>query len=350
MRFIDEATIKVSAGKGGDGCASFRREKFIPKGGPDGGDGGRGGSVILEASKDIQTLIDFRYQPHYQAQAGEKGHGAQCYGKGAEDIIIKVPMGTLVRSEDGSIDVDLIEDKQQILVAKGGKGGLGNIHFKSSTNQAPRTFTKGELGEEHTLQLELKLLSQVGLVGFPNAGKSTLLRALSSARPKVGDYPFTTLVPHLGILETDPPITLADIPGIIENAHQGAGLGIQFLKHISRSACLLFVLSFDRERDLDRTYGALIQELKAYDLELLNRPRIVVLNKADLLIDAGSEESSQFSDEQRQIFAAEFEKFKRVHPECHLISAKHHEGLESLIRHIQTVVHQPLKLEMAVVS
>lgn len=344
-RFYDEANIKVSAGSGGNGCLSFFRGKHIPKGGPDGGDGGRGGSVVLQASKDIQTLIDFRYQPHYRAKNGEKGHGAQCYGRGAEDLILKVPVGTIVRSSDGLVEADLIEDGQKVLVAKGGKGGLGNMHFKSSTNQAPRQTTPGEPGEEREIFLELKLISHFGFVGFPNAGKSTLLRALSSATPKVGDYPFTTLAPHLGVLAGDPPITLADIPGIIENAHKGAGLGIQFLKHISRSACLMFVLSFERDRDLERTYGLLLQELKAYDPVLLQRPRLICINKSDLL------ESETIDENQREIWKAEWNAFKTKHSSASLISAKHHLGLERLIQLIRDFNHeQTLKPQQSMVS
>lgn len=341
MRFIDEATIKVSAGNGGDGCLSFHRAKFIPKGGPDGGDGGDGGSIYFEGSHDVQTLIDFRYQPHYRAKPGQKGMGAQCYGRGAEDLVMKVPLGTVLRSDDGVVEVDIIEDGQKVLVAKGGKGGLGNMHFKSSTNQAPRQFTKGEPGEERTIFLELKLLSHVGFVGFPNAGKSTLLRSLSSATPKVGDYPFTTLAPHLGVLAGDPPITLADIPGIIEDAHKGAGLGIQFLKHISRSACLLFVLSFERDRDLQRTYGLLLQELKSYDPNLLDRPRLIVINKADLL------DSETIEQDVRETWKAEFAAFKQKNPKCNLISAKHHKGLEAFSVSLRD---QVLKPQAAMVS
>jgi GTP-binding protein len=337
MKFIDEITIRVIAGKGGKGAASFRREKFIPKGGPDGGDGGKGGSVILEASKDVQTLHDFRYQSEYRAKGGEHGRGAQCYGKAAEDIILKVPVGTIVKSEDGEISEDLCHDGQQIVVAKGGKGGLGNLHFKSSTNRAPRQFTPGDPGEERDLHLELKLLSHVGLVGFPNAGKSSFLNAISNAHPKVADYPFTTLTPHLGVVEgLEPPLVIADIPGIIEGAHEGAGLGLQFLKHISRSYALMFMLSFDPTRSLDRTLGLLLEEIKSYDSELLNRPRLYVVNKADL-IEGDSE------DEQIQLWKAEWEAFKAKHPETHLISATNKLGLQETLASLHNLVFSPLE-------
>ena len=332
MKFIDEITIRVIAGKGGNGCASFRREKFIPKGGPDGGDGGKGGSVILEASKDVQTLHDFRYQSEYRARNGESGRGAQCYGKAAEDIVLKVPIGTVVKSEDGSLEADLCIDGQQIIVAKGGKGGLGNMHFKSSTNRAPRQFTPGDPGEDRALHLELKLLSHVGLVGFPNAGKSSFLNAISNAHPKVADYPFTTLTPHLGVVENmDPPLVVADIPGIIEGAHEGAGLGLQFLKHISRSYALMFMLSFDASRDIERTLGLLLGEIESYDPDLLNRPRLYVVNKADLL-------EGDSGDEQVQIWKAEWEAFKTKHPQAKLISATNRVGLQETLTSLHNLV------------
>jgi GTP-binding protein len=250
---------------------------------------------------------------------------------------LKVPIGTTVRSDDGVIEADLILDGQRIVVAQGGKGGLGNMHFKSSTNQAPRQSTPGEPGEEREIFLELKLISHIGFVGFPNAGKSTLLRSLSSATPKVGDYPFTTLAPHLGVLEGDPPITLADIPGIIEDAHRGAGLGIQFLKHISRSAYLMFVLSFEHDRSLERTYGLLLQELKEYDPKLLSRPRMVVINKSDLL------DSDTIEESQREVWKAEWASFKSKTAISTLISAKQQMGLERLISLIREEVLKPAR-------
>lgn len=340
MKFIDEAQVRVIAGRGGHGCISFRREKYVPKGGPDGGDGGRGGSIYFEASHDVQTLLDFRYQREYRAENGESGRGAMCYGRGAEDIIIKVPVGTLVRSEDGEIDVDFCEHGMRVLVARGGKGGLGNLHFKSSTNQTPRQATEGEEGEVRELSLELKLMSQIGFVGFPNAGKSSLLAALTSAHPKIADYPFTTLAPQLGVLQTEHPITLADIPGIIEDAHKGAGLGIQFLRHISRASSLLFVLSLERNKLLEPTYQALIHELESYDPQLLKRPRMLVINKVDLIDSADSEP-------QVELWKADIEAFRAKFPETLLISAMHHRGLEPLIKAIEA---QVLNMPLAMVS
>jgi GTP-binding protein len=336
MRFIDEVKIKIKAGDGGDGCLSFRREKYIPKGGPNGGDGGRGGSIYLEASTDVQTLIDFRYKPQYKGQRGGHGEGSQCNGKGGEDIVLKVPVGTIIRSDDGMISEDLCEIGQRALVAKGGKGGLGNIHFKSSTNQTPRMTTPGTPGEEREIHLELKLLSHIGLVGFPNAGKSTLLRAVSAATPKVANYPFTTLQPNLGVIPGDPPITMADIPGIIEGAHTGTGLGIRFLKHISRSACLLFVISFDKDVALHKAYTTLLEEIKNFDDSLLDRPRMIVVNKMDEL------ENEDFSEDQRELWKAEYEAFKDTFKGTLLLSAKHQTGVKKLLDLIRLkIVEEP---------
>ncbi len=339
LRFIDEVEIRVSGGAGGNGCMSFRREKFIPKGGPDGGDGGRGGSVYFEASHDVQTLIDYRYQRDYRAPNGEKGHGAQCYGKAGEDIVLKVPVGTRVISSDGSIDFDLVEAGQRVLVASGGKGGLGNLHFKSSTNQAPRQSTPGEPGQSHDLHLELKVLSDIGLVGFPNAGKSTLLNALTAAHSKVGAYPFTTLAPHLGVIPGEPPLILADIPGLIEGAHEGVGLGIQFLKHISRSFGLLFLLSFDPHKPLSRQYGILIDEIRAFDRSLLDRPRIIVVNKSDLL------SAPEVEEEIKDLWNAEWQGFAESHPEALLISAQDQSGLKELASQMRSVLLTHCKLD-----
>lgn len=333
MRFVDEANIKVTAGRGGNGIVSFRREKFAPKGGPDGGDGGRGGSIYLEASEDIQTLLDFRYAREYKAEDGERGRGAMCYGAGADDIILQVPLGTLVKSSDGEIESDLCEKGMKILVARGGQGGLGNIHFKNSVDQAPRKSTPGEEGEERELHLELKLLSHVGLVGLPNAGKSTLLSSLTAAHPKIGDYPFTTLSPQLGVLTNEPSITIADIPGIIEGAHRGAGLGLQFLRHISRASHLLFVLSFERSQRLEEIYQNLLSEIAAYDSLLLKRPRLLCVNKSDLLENGASEDSALWTED--------WVAFKRKFPDALLISAKHHRGLEILVDAIRSRVLMP---------
>ncbi|MBL8446316.1 MAG: GTPase ObgE, partial [Zoogloeaceae bacterium] len=238
MKFFDEARIEVIAGDGGNGSASFRREKFVPRGGPDGGDGGRGGSVLAVADRNINTLVDYRYTRIFRAQRGENGRGADCYGKGGEDITLRMPVGTVIKDlESGELVADLDSDGKQVVVAKGGRGGLGNLHFKSSTNRAPRQFTHGEEGERRNLHLELKVLADVGLLGMPNAGKSTFIRAVSAARPKVADYPFTTLQPNLGVVRTDEnrSFVVADIPGLIEGAAEGAGLGHQFLRHLART-------------------------------------------------------------------------------------------------------------------
>jgi GTP-binding protein len=289
MKFIDEARIEVIAGKGGNGAASFRREKFIPMGGPDGGDGGRGGSIWAVADRNINTLVEYRFTRHFRAQHGENGRGSDCYGKGGEDLTLRVPVGTLVRDEDtGEVVADLAEDGQRALLAKGGKGGLGNLHFKSSTNRAPRQCTPGEAGEEHRLLLELRVLADVGLLGMPNAGKSTLIRAVSAARPKVADYPFTTLHPNLGVVrvDMDRSFVVADIPGLIEGAAEGHGLGHQFLRHLSRTRLLLHLVDiapFDPNTDPVREARAIVEELRKYDDDLYRKPRWLVLNKLDLI-------------------------------------------------------------------
>ena len=289
MKFIDEAIIQVIAGNGGDGVASFRREKFVPRGGPDGGDGGRGGSIYVVADRNINTLIDYRYARIHRANSGEKGRGADCYGKGAEDVVLRVPVGTVVRdNHTGEIITDLTQHGQKALLAKGGEGGLGNLHFKSSTNRAPRKFTPGTQGENRDLKLELKILADVGLLGMPNAGKSTLIRAVSAARPKVADYPFTTLHPHLGVVRVDydRSFVIADIPGLIEGAAEGAGLGHQFLRHLARTRLLLHLVDiapFDETANPVHDARAVIEELKKYDEALYRKPRWLVLNKLDLL-------------------------------------------------------------------
>jgi GTP-binding protein len=289
MKFIDEALIEVHAGKGGDGVASFRREKYIPKGGPDGGDGGRGGSVYAVADRNVNTLVEYRFARIHRAKHGESGHGADCYGKGAADIVLPMPVGTVIADADsGEAIADLAQHEQRALIAKGGKGGLGNIHFKSSTNRAPRQFTRGEAGESRRLKLELKVLADVGLLGLPNAGKSTFIRAVSAARPKVADYPFTTLHPHLGVVRVDVnrSFVIADIPGLIEGAAEGAGLGHQFLRHLQRTRLLLHIVDLapmDADADLVSDAKAIVEELRKYDTALFEKPRWVVLNKADLI-------------------------------------------------------------------
>lgn len=295
MKFVDEAFIQVSAGHGGDGCLSFRREKFIPRGGPNGGDGGRGGSVFLRGDKAINTLIDFQYKRIFEAENGQPGEGQERTGRYGEDLYIPVPLGTEVHDRDtGELLGDLQEDQGPLKVAQGGRRGLGNIHFKSSTNRAPRKTTKGDPGEERRLHLELKVLADVGLLGWPNAGKSTLIRALSASRSKVSDYPFTTLRPYLGVVSvsSDRSFVIADIPGIIEGASEGAGLGIQFLKHVARTRVLLHVVDMMPldESDPVEAIRQIEGELKKFSVELANKPRWLVLNKADLIPDVQERE------------------------------------------------------------
>lgn len=289
MKFIDEVKIQISAGDGGNGVASFRREKFIPRGGPDGGDGGHGGSIYALADHNLNTLIDYRFTPVFRAKRGENGRGSDCYGKGAEDIVLRMPVGTIITNDlTGELVADLEHDQQKVLLAKGGRGGLGNLHFKSSTNRAPRQFTHGEAGEQFELRLELRVLADVGLLGLPNAGKSTLIRAVSAARPKVADYPFTTLYPNLGVVRVDAghSFVMADIPGLIEGAAEGAGLGHRFLKHLGRTRLLLHVIDvapFDENVDIVHLARALVDELRKFDETLYRKPRWLVFNKVDML-------------------------------------------------------------------
>jgi GTP-binding protein len=303
MKFIDEAKIQVHAGKGGDGSAAFRREKFVPRGGPSGGDGGRGGSVWAIADRNINTLVDYRFARIHRAADGDIGRGADKYGRGGEDIVLRMPVGTLVKDEDGRLLADLATHGQRALLAKGGQGGLGNLHFKSSINRAPRQFTRGEPGESRELALELRVLADAGLLGLPNAGKSTFIRAVSAARPKVADYPFTTLNPSLGVVrvESDASFVVADIPGLIEGAAEGAGLGHQFLRHLSRTRLLLHLVDLappgqdgdSSDADLARDIRALANELKKYDAALHKKPRWLVFNKADLLPGGEAEARAQ---------------------------------------------------------
>jgi GTP-binding protein len=292
MKFVDEVEIQVEAGAGGNGCVSFRREKFIPFGGPDGGDGGDGGSVYLEADDGLNTLVDFRYQRRFKAQRGENGMGSQCSGKSGGDTVVAVPCGTLVFDADtDELLGDLTSRGQRLLVAKGGYHGLGNLRYKSSTNRAPRQSTSGTPGEQRTLRLELNLLADVGLAGMPNAGKSTLIRAISAARPKVADYPFTTLHPHLGVvrIEDGQSFVVADVPGLIEGAAEGAGLGVQFLKHLSRTGLLLHVvgaIATDGASAPAANVTTVEHELKKYSSTLFNRARWLVVNKIDLIPEA----------------------------------------------------------------
>lgn len=287
MAFIDEAKFFVKGGDGGNGCVSFRREKFVPKGGPDGGDGGDGGNVIIEASKRLGSLIDFRYRSHFLAERGAHGQGKKKHGRNGADCIVSVPVGSIIRdAETGEVIADLVEDGQNIIVAKGGKGGKGNTHFASSTNRAPRVAGRGKPGNEFWLRIELKLLADVGLVGLPNAGKSTLLTALSAAQPKIAAYPFTTLEPHLGVLQATGhrPCIIADIPGLIEGAHQGAGLGHKFLKHIERTKIILHIIDASGTiEDILNDHKAIENELSNYNEDLLKRRQMLLLNKTDLI-------------------------------------------------------------------
>ena len=287
MKFIDEAKIEVHAGKGGDGAATFRREKYVPRGGPDGGDGGRGGSVWARADRNVNTLIDYRFARIHRAENGARGMGADCNGRSGRDVELRVPAGTLVRDEaSGELVADLAKDGSRALLARGGRGGLGNTHFKSSVNRAPRQFTRGEPGESRRLELELRVLADVGLLGLPNAGKSSFIRAVSSARPKVADYPFTTLNPALGVVRVgEASFVVADIPGLIEGAAEGAGLGHQFLRHLSRTRLLLQLIDIT-EPDAAHGARAIAAELKKYSTSLVRKPRWLLFNKIDAVDDA----------------------------------------------------------------
>ena len=293
--FVDYAEIGAKAGDGGKGCVSFRREKYVPKGGPNGGDGGDGGDVIIAVDSNLTTLLDFKYKRFYKAENGEAGKGKDQHGKNGKDVVIKVPPGTMIGDlKTGEIITDLVSEDQSVVVAKGGKGGRGNTHFKTSTDQSPRKFELGEKGEEKRLSLELRILADIGIVGFPNVGKSTLLSKLTKAQPKISDYPFTTLSPNLGVVKmsekTFPPagqkeyldFVIADIPGLVKGAHKGKGLGLEFLRHIKRTKILLYLLDVTSE-DLTLDFKTLQKEMKLYDPELLKKPAIVVLNKIDLL-------------------------------------------------------------------
>ena len=323
MKFVDYVTITVRSGKGGPGAVAFRREKFEPRGGPNGGDGGEGGSIILEADPQLYTLLDLRYNRHHFAKNGQPGSGSNKKGKDGEDIVLRVPVGTVTKgSETDDVLGELTEPGQRLVLAKGGRGGKGNAHFKSATQQAPRFAQPGEPGEERDVTLELKLLADVGLVGFPNAGKSTLVASLSAAKPKIADYPFTTLEPALGVVSVEAyqSFVIADIPGIIEGAHEGKGLGIRFLKHIERNAVLLFVIPVTSEAP-EKEYQTLLGELQAFNPELLYKPRLVALSKIDLL-------SEEERAEKLQALGAPFGSDVRVLP----ISAVAQTGLEALRR------------------
>lgn len=330
MKFVDEAFIEVHAGNGGNGVASFRREKFIPRGGPDGGDGGRGGSIYAVADRNINTLIDYRYARIHRARNGENGRGSDCYGASAQDIELRVPVGTAISDADsGEAIADLARDGARALLARGGRGGLGNLHFKSSTNRAPRQHTLGEKGEERRVHFELKVLADVGLLGLPNAGKSTFIRAVSAARPKVADYPFTTLAPSLGVVRTDEgrSFVVADIPGLIEGAAEGAGLGHQFLRHLQRTRLLLHIVDLaplDPEAQPVRDAKSIVAELKKYDEDLYQKPRWLVLNKIDLI-----------PEDERAARIAAFVKALRWKEPVYAVAAIKGEGCAPLIHAIQ---------------
>ena len=288
MKFVDTARIHVKAGDGGVGCVSFRREKFVPKGGPDGGDGGRGGSVVVRTNRHLNTLLDFQYKRNYLAPRGEHGLGSTKTGKSGRDVPLEVPVGTLIRNAvTGEIIADLAAEGESLVVARGGRGGRGNAAFATSVNQAPRQYELGEPGEELEIELELKLLADVGLVGFPNAGKSTLISVISAARPKIADYPFTTLVPNLGIVHVveAKSFVVADVPGLIQGAHHGKGLGTQFLRHIERTRVLVFLIEATSARP-KTDYRVLLDELKHFNRDLLDKPRLVAFTKLDLLDEA----------------------------------------------------------------
>ncbi len=327
-KFIDRAKVYAKAGDGGHGSLSFRREKYLPKGGPDGGDGGRGGNVIFVGSQHLGTLLDFQYRKHFRAKGGESGSGSQCTGRAGEDLVVDIPLGTLIIDDDtGETLGEVTRNHETLIVARGGKGGLGNLHFASSTNRAPRQTTPGATGEEKWLRLELRLLADIGIVGPPNAGKSTLLTKLTSARPKIGDYPFTTLHPSLGVMKSgDQTITLADIPGLIEGAHEGVGLGIDFLRHIRRTRALIYLVpgNADEPTKPFEEFQTTLSEIESYDPSLAKLKRIIVLNKRDLLTDVE--------------IKANLKPFKRKRLTPLVISAKSEEGLTSLRKEIVKLV------------
>lgn len=330
MKFVDEVKIYVQSGKGGDGCVAFLRERYRPKGGPSGGDGGKGGSVVMEATRNLGTLLDFRYQQHYRAENGKPGEGRQRYGRKGEDAVLRVPVGTVVTdAETGELLADLSTDGQRTVIARGGKGGRGNMHFATSVNQTPRHAEKGEPAVERRLSLTLKLMADVGLVGFPNAGKSTFISRVSAARPKIADYPFTTLAPNLGMVRSDLDrgFVVADIPGLIEGAAEGQGLGHRFLKHVERVAVLAFLVCVGPEEDRDPVsdYEVLLSELERYSPALLDKPRVLVMSKMDIT------ESDEARPEVEALASKEGIPF-------HAISSVRGDGLDGLKHALQAVV------------
>ncbi len=327
--FVDLAKIYVKAGDGGNGCVAFRREKFVPFGGPAGGNGGKGGDVILVADGKLQTLMDFKYKKHYKAKRGQHGSGGNKFGKSAEDLVLRVPIGTIVKdAETGEVIADLTKDGEKVIIAKGGKGGKGNSAFKSPTNQAPTEAEEGEKGEEKWIILELKLLADIGIIGFPNAGKSTLISTISHAKPKIADYPFTTLSPVLGVIQFDigESVVIADIPGLIEGASEGQGLGHEFLRHIERTKALIHVIDVSdfREREPIEAFESINKELENYSPELLDKKQIVVGNKIDMLSDKNKIEELK-------------EKFKEKGYKFIPISLITKEGVDELLNEIREV-------------
>ncbi len=324
MKFIDEVTITVVAGKGGNGCVSFRREKYVPRGGPDGGHGGEGGSVVVEATERKHSLLDFRFRNLFRADSGGNGSGQNKHGRSGKDLIVEVPVGTAFKDPlTGEIFADLTQTGQRWTAANGGRGGKGNAHFVSSTHRSPRFAQEGQPGEERSLKLELKLIADVGLVGLPNAGKSTLISAVSAARPKIADYPFTTLTPNLGVVQYDdaPPFVIADVPGLIEGAHQGAGLGVRFLKHIERTRLLVHVidLSLVPSDDPLEPFRQIEHELESYSESMSKKPRIIVLNKTDLIENASDLDRIE-------------KKYLELGYPVLLVSSLHRKGLREFVR------------------
>jgi GTP-binding protein len=342
MKFVDEATIDVAAGDGGNGCASFRHEKYKEFGGPDGGDGGRGGHLLAVADASLNTLVDFRFTRRFEAHRGEHGKGSDMFGIKGDDIVLKMPVGTIIAdAETGEVLHELLVPGEQITLAKGGDGGFGNMHYKSSTNRSPRQKTVGWVGERRTLKLELKVLADVGLLGMPNAGKSTLISAISNARPKIADYPFTTLHPNLGVVRVAPEksFVVADVPGLIEGASEGAGLGHQFLRHLQRTRVLLHLVDvapFDDEVDPVKQAKAIVAELKKFDQKLFEKPRWLVLNKLDMV-----------PNEEREALVKDIVKRLRFKGPVFEISALTREGCERLIQSVYEYLakefrsHQP---------
>jgi GTP-binding protein len=332
MKFIDEAVILVQAGSGGNGCVSFRREKYIPRGGPDGGDGGKGGDVILKAANQLRTLSHFHFKQRFKAPSGTHGQGKNRTGKNGKDLIVKVPVGTLVKDlEGGALLQDLTRDNESVVVARGARGGKGNKHFASSTNRAPRFAQKGSPGESISLKLELKLLADIGIIGFPNAGKSTLISRISSARPKISDYPFTTLIPNLGVVELDPypPFVVADIPGLIEGAHTGVGLGTRFLRHVERTLFLVHMIDLTslESDDILKKYHSINTELEHFDSTLSQKPQVIVLNKKD---QPGTEKAALLFQE----------AIRDTDPDVWIISALTGEGVSPLKEHLAKLLEE----------